>query len=116
MFISRFRYIPFPNQPFNTDSLRENPETLSQLRETLFILWGDLEERKSADPDNFDPDDTKAASAMSFTCCIQEYGVNLSSSNPRSESDDEVDNLPESLDANRFGWDRRFRMFGTTIQ
>ena len=28
-------------------SLRQDPQALSQLREKLFILWGDLEERKS---------------------------------------------------------------------
>ncbi|KAK4984578.1 hypothetical protein LTR66_008448 [Elasticomyces elasticus] len=61
--------------------------TLAKLREKLFVLWGDLEERRR----------TKAAgTAPAFDCCLFECGV------PRTEE-------------NGGGWCRLHRMFGTTI-
>ncbi|KAL8792673.1 MAG: hypothetical protein Q9195_004733 [Heterodermia aff. obscurata] len=65
--------------------LHTSPTPLSTLREKLFLLWGDLEERKTSSQLN-------EARSKPFTCCLQEYGV-------RSEG----------------GWERRWRMFGVTI-
>ncbi|KAG5291250.1 telomere-binding alpha subunit central domain-containing protein [Histoplasma capsulatum G186AR] len=103
-------------------NLRQNPAVLSDLREKLFILWGDLEERKRAintaacnnnnnagSNDDPNPDLNKqiiAASTKPFICCIKEFGVKSSlRSDEGSSANDEC----------RFGWERRFCMFGTTI-
>ncbi|PGH01792.1 hypothetical protein AJ80_08958 [Polytolypa hystricis UAMH7299] len=94
-------------------NLRKDPRSLGQLREKLFILWGDLEERKAAkgDDDAFNEDDRKASTAPPFVCCIKEYGVKVEVDSEMQENDDaEDDMLMPSL-----GWERRFRMFGTTI-
>ncbi|MCJ1377027.1 hypothetical protein MMC17_000117 [Xylographa soralifera] len=93
----------------DAENLRTSPTALSQLREKLFILWGDLEERKirtralqekSANPANHKTgtDDVKEGVNQSpprtipFECCIKEYGVKVKGK-----------------------WERRFRMFGATI-
>ncbi|EFR00421.1 telomere-binding alpha subunit central domain-containing protein [Nannizzia gypsea CBS 118893] len=81
-------------------NLRDNPETLAQLRERLFLLWGDLEERKNADIDAFYSNKAGTVSAKPFTCCIKEYGVKTGD----KESNSDV-----------LGWERRFQMFQTTI-
>ncbi|OJD17595.1 hypothetical protein AJ78_02346 [Emergomyces pasteurianus Ep9510] len=98
-------------------NLRKNPAVLSDLREKLFILWGDLEERKRATENNNSnnvpnpvPDTKKqiaAASTKPFICCIKEFGVK-SSCLPDEETSADDDEC-------RFGWKRRFCMFGTTI-
>ncbi|KAK2810288.1 hypothetical protein FQN50_003019 [Emmonsiellopsis sp. PD_5] len=80
--------------------LRANPDALASLREKLFILWGDLEERKSANPAAFDINESSGkSSTRPFECCIKEFGV-------RSRKGKSGDG---------FGWERRFRMYGTTI-
>ncbi|KAK2739612.1 hypothetical protein FQN55_009348 [Onygenales sp. PD_40] len=80
--------------------LRANPDILTSLREKLFILWGDLEERKSANPAAFDINESSGKpSTRPFECCIKEFGV-------RSRKGESGDG---------FGWERRFRMYGTTI-
>ncbi|OAX76901.1 hypothetical protein ACJ72_08806, partial [Emergomyces africanus] len=87
--------------------LRENPALLSDLREKLFILWGDLEERKRAP----DPDPNKqiaSASTKPFICCIKEFGVKISCFPPEDDTSADEEEC-------RFGWKRRFCMFGTTI-
>ena len=107
-------------------NLRTHPKLLSTLREKLFILWGDLEERKTqiaAAKTHQQSPDQKAThrketrqenqplyvnlerttsgrikevwevpKARPFQCCIKEYGVRENGN-----------------------WERRWRMFGTTI-
>ncbi|KAK2759140.1 hypothetical protein FQN54_003239 [Arachnomyces sp. PD_36] len=93
--------------------LKNNPDVLSQLREKLFLLWGNLEEVKNAtDPENFNPDSPKEPiTAKPFPCCIKEYGVKSSKSSTESSPDEEdKQDVDDSL-----GWERRFAMFGTTI-
>lgn len=84
------------------------------------MLWGDLQERKSATTarilqdvsNNGNPQvdahgaasEVGSHSSKPFECCIQEYGVRAHK--PESEEDDGVD-------VER--WERRFMMFGTTI-
>lgn len=97
------------------DSLRKNPTALAQLREKLFILWGDLEERKSAgllqstDLDtaqqhqHHPPPQTKP-----FECCLMQYGVRVHFSAAENPGDLLVDH-------DDMVWERRFKMFGTTI-
>ncbi|KAJ5690591.1 hypothetical protein N7462_004983 [Penicillium macrosclerotiorum] len=98
--------------------LRVHPRRLAELREKLFILWGDLEERKR------DHDATQAnrsiwvppkPSSLPFICCIKEYGVRCSHS--RDPDAMQVDGAKEELCMlpDCFGWERRFAMFGTTI-
>ncbi|EFE29861.1 telomere-binding alpha subunit central domain protein [Trichophyton benhamiae CBS 112371] len=81
-------------------NLRDNSDALASLREKLFVLWGDLEERKSADIDAFYSGKADTVSTKPFTCCIKEYGVKTGN----KETD------PISL-----GWERRFQMFQTAI-
>ncbi|KAI9794957.1 MAG: hypothetical protein M1833_007331 [Piccolia ochrophora] len=115
-------------------NLRKDPTTLAQLREQLFVLWGDLEERKSSHPTKVlqqrDPNQgsrqrspTKsivdqdsdlegdsggniASSGRPFECCLKEYGV-------RSHEMEDLESVIES--GLQMGWKRMFRMFGTTI-
>ncbi|KAL2357571.1 hypothetical protein BJ546DRAFT_836434 [Cryomyces antarcticus] len=92
--------------------LRKDPKTLANLREKLFIVWGDLEERKTAaaaqPPRDTSRDDDEppeiAASSVAFDCCIKEYGVKLGEENVKTDSKD--------LNG---GWMRMHRMYGTTI-
>ena len=88
----------------DAENLHAGPNTLSQLREKLFILWGDLEERKSKSRalQEKNPNairgveegkrEMEVPRAKPFQCCLKEYGVKV-----------------------RGKWERRFRMFGTTI-
>ena len=85
-------------------SLREDSRSLAELKEKLFILWGDLEELKFAStvlPTANDAE--KRASSNPFECCIQEYGVPIPITD-RSDSD--------GTDTK---WQRMHRMFGTTV-
>ena len=106
------------------NSLRKNYQALAMLREKLFILWGDLEEKKTREmalkEKNTNPrlrstrdhgGDSEALNeapkARPFQCCIKEYGVR---SMPLPGEESGCDN-----DRDIYGWERRFRMFGATI-
>ncbi|KAI9801609.1 MAG: hypothetical protein M1825_003288 [Sarcosagium campestre] len=80
--------------------LRVNPQRLSELREQLFVLWGDLEERAKSrsQPDPGIP------SRKTFDCYIKEYGVEMDQVRPQLPN---VTILP---------WERKFRLYGTTIK
>ncbi|KAJ5782560.1 hypothetical protein N7457_004334 [Penicillium paradoxum] len=91
--------------------LRSNSKKATEIKEKLFILWGDLEEKKSK---------ARASGQQSwgqvrsrpFECCIKEYGVRCThSKDPNAmDIDGDVCSYPGC-----FGWERRFAMFGTTI-
>ncbi|KAI4138163.1 MAG: hypothetical protein LQ341_004786, partial [Variospora aurantia] len=51
-------------------NLRHRPQALAALRERLFLLWGDLEERKSGGLQG-----SGTAKGLPFECCIKEYGI-----------------------------------------
>ena len=107
-----------------SDSLGKNSDALARLRERLFILWGDLEERKTRStataPRAVSPntkksktDDDQAVmknqhpSGKVFECCLKEYGVRVRRSH-----------RPVGASAGHDGqsiWERRYQMFGTTI-
>ena len=108
-------------------SLRKDRKTLAQLREKLFILWGDLEERKTAKAvlreisangqvvKSLAEIKSKAAQAQSpalppaFNCCIKEYGIRastLASSSWKANG---------SSEDKFYGWERKFQLFQTTI-
>ncbi|KAB5545595.1 hypothetical protein GE09DRAFT_1175173 [Coniochaeta sp. 2T2.1] len=113
--------------------LRQDETTLTALREKMFKLWGELEEQKhwvlnreaearkrkpgAAPPPSMSDDEDgshrrqalmKNAPAVTankpFTCCIRQYGVRM------SESD------PAKADAGEgYRWQRTFGLFGTKI-
>lgn len=91
--------------------LRRKPLRLAALGEKLFLLWGDLEERMNAAIEGKDGEGGKGVRSMPFVCCIKEYGIR-SSRKPRN-CDGDV--RGESEQEENHGWERRFRMFGTTI-
>ncbi|GKT50285.1 protection of telomeres protein 1 [Colletotrichum spaethianum] len=112
--------------------LRVSPDELAQLREKMFILWGDLEEKKTKElankskkqkgtvgkkmandrpldsSDNEGPGapskETEAISNRPFACCIYQYGIRVKESNPDKA------NAGESK-----RWKRMFGLFGTKI-
>lgn len=110
----------------NAGDLRNSKRLLGQLREKLFYLWGELEERNTqvllrreqaerharanrppADSDDEDMAGNSAAAAPAnrpFACCIRQYGVKL------SEPDDtKADAGPGKR------WQRMYGLFGTQI-
>lgn len=102
----------------------DNAWLLERLRQHMFILWGDLEERKAAvearkgrngwnkapplsdEEDNVGEDEhcpgLIKASNKPFACCIRQYGV-------------KVEAEEESKSAERTKWQRVFGLFGTKI-
>ncbi|KAJ5165971.1 hypothetical protein N7492_006267 [Penicillium capsulatum] len=94
--------------------LRGNPRKLAILKEKLFILWGNLlevKQRAAAAEHGGQVGAPTPLSSMPFACCVKEYGVRCA--HPRDPDAMEVDG--ECSQANCFGWERRFAMFGTTI-
>lgn len=115
-------------------NLHEDEGTLAALREKLFTLWGEVEERKhwqlnqeaearkrkpgAAPPpsmsDDEDISDRRVSAAQKhgvrvvsnkpFTCCIRQYGVR------RKESDPALANAGDG-----HSWQRVFGLFGTKI-
>ncbi|BDD55208.1 hypothetical protein MPDQ_005779 [Monascus purpureus] len=115
-------------------NLRQSSKALARLREKLFILWGDLEERKmtSSKMKHNNGDNAggmnsveTTASLLPFICCIKEYGVKCShgyngADTQAQNSDNNADQIAISKEIgcsrpDCFGWERRFAMFGTAI-
>jgi protection-of-telomeres protein 1 len=99
----------FGNAVDDPTDLREDTTLLNQLREKLYILWGDLEEQKGKE--DAGERETKRAkldgtsetgqrpSNLPFSCCLQEYGA-----------------LREGGRADEVGdWERQFMISGVTI-
>ncbi|KAK7530946.1 uncharacterized protein J3D65DRAFT_640076 [Phyllosticta citribraziliensis] len=80
----------------SASNLKEDPLALNQLREKLFVLWGNLEELKANGRDPWDDATREEHTSKSFGCFVKQYGVEDSS---------------EPL-----GYRRMFRMFGTNIK
>ncbi|KAL8728931.1 MAG: hypothetical protein Q9181_005163 [Wetmoreana brouardii] len=119
--------------------LRRRPNALATLREKLFLLWGDLEERKSkiveeakGEEDGSKERDERwwpGRGSIPFECCIKEYGVRSRRKRRRLEikEDESGDGGEEGSDGDgngngngegngwNKGWERRFGLFGTTI-
>lgn len=115
----------------DAEDLHKSPEALTGLREKLFLLWGDLEERKrreknvltegsgnSAGGQIGEPDGMK--NGLPFQCCLKEYGVKVKvqrniETTVRADGSD-VDENEESLnDRPQWEWERKWRMHGCTI-
>ena len=81
--------------------LRKDPTLLNKLREKLYILWGDLEEKKrAADEEQLAKrQKLEEPSNRPFDCCLQEYGTLRNGGDPGVVSD----------------WNRCFMMHGVTI-
>ena len=79
---------------------KKNENVLASLREKLFLLWGDLQEKKEEAKSTEEALNVKP-SARPFECLIKEYGVPVR--NPGGQSKDVV------------VYDRLFRLFGTSI-
>ncbi|KAF4968904.1 hypothetical protein FSARC_3776 [Fusarium sarcochroum] len=107
----------------DASNLRRDEKTLTALREKMWLLWGNLEEKKMAaqeaakkgqppcDSDDEDqqlPETTKSGKAQlsnrAFPCCIQQYGIKVPEPN-QSKAD--------AGDGKR--WQRMFRLFGARI-
>ncbi|KAJ5141922.1 Telomere end binding protein [Penicillium atrosanguineum] len=95
--------------------LRRSPGRLAELREKLFLLWGDLEEKKQAQAtDKTSAWEPVKSSSVPFNCCIQEYGVECGHAPDLNAMAIDGAEQPCSQ-SDCFGWERRFSMFGTTI-
>lgn len=79
---------------------RANASQLAKVKEKLFHLWGDLQERKEESTTAKEAWRTKP-NARPFECFIKEYGV------PARGDDGEV--------RSDCAYDRMFRLFGTTV-
>ncbi len=103
-------------------SLRESPKALATLREKLFLLWGDLEERKSRasttlkqiDGNAESPQKGEAPKSKPFHCCLKEYGVKKRMQRNVEIGDRERDDGCDD-EGEDWVWERRWKMFGTTI-
>lgn len=107
-------------------SLRKSPAALDTLREKLFLLWGDLEERKAreatalkrVDGNSASPRKDETPRMKPFQCCLKEYGVKKRIQRITEENASESENQSREeyeQDRNDWVWERRWRMFGCTI-
>jgi protection of telomeres protein 1 len=104
-------------------NLREDADALEELRQRMFVLWGNLEEvksaqqaaakraKRSADVERppLDSSDNEASTEerianRAFPCCIRQYGVKV------TENDPDQANAGEG-----YRWERVYGMFGTRI-
>jgi protection-of-telomeres protein 1 len=105
---------------------------LATLREKLFLLWGDLEERKSrkstilqqVDANSRSPMKEETPKSKPFQCCVKEYGVKKTNGRTTedvesgNDGDSEGENASAEADVRRHSnwtWERKWRMFGCTI-
>lgn len=99
----------FGNAVDDPTDLREDATLLNQLREKLYILWGDLEEQKRKEDAgerqakraklDGETEQDKQPSNLPFSCCLQEYGVLREG----GRADEVTD------------WERQFMISGVTI-
>ncbi|KAL9623363.1 MAG: hypothetical protein Q9160_002256 [Pyrenula sp. 1 TL-2023] len=85
----------------DAEDLSKNSRALAKVREKLFVIWGDLEERKLegrfSEPNSRD----NQPSAKPFECLIKEYGAKR----PGVQNGSPLEQ-----------WERCFRIYGTTIK
>ncbi|KAI9373673.1 hypothetical protein BJX61DRAFT_372823 [Aspergillus egyptiacus] len=98
----------------NAVNLRERPHSLENLRQRLFLLWGELEEEKKKALEGKKPLDPASLSSLPINCCIKEYGVKCNHTRIPSKNNG-ADNLASCTDGECFGWERRFGLVKTTI-
>lgn len=109
----------------DASNLRDDEDNLQALRQNLFILWGNLEEEKTArqaeakraqrlaanaerppldSSDNEAPPNNTKLTNRPFPCCIRQYGIKV------KESDPDEANAGDGL-----RWERAFGLFGSRI-
>lgn len=115
----------------DASDLRSDPKNLETLRQRLFLLWGDLEEKKSLEEENkrqaaltnrgvnrpplHSSDDegrmprkqgpgSSQIRSRPFSCCIHQYGVQVPEEDPLKADAGEG-----------MRWQRMFGLFGTRI-
>ncbi|KAL7931140.1 hypothetical protein V8C35DRAFT_310457 [Trichoderma chlorosporum] len=115
----------------DASNLREDQQKLEDLRQRLFLLWGDLEEKKSLEAENkrrialtnrgmdrpplHSSDDegpmpqkrgatSSQVRSRPFACCIRQYGVEVPEEDPLKADASEG-----------MRWQRMFGLFGTRI-
>jgi protection-of-telomeres protein 1 len=105
----------------DASDLRNDMDKVEDLRQRLFLLWGELEECKqreiakrailnayrngpppSSDDEGFPQPSTVAN--VPFSCCVRQYGIKVTERNP-AKADAGVD----------MRWERVFGLFGTRI-
>lgn len=113
-------------------SLRADADTLASLREKLSLLWGNLEERKSKSGKKSPSKQAEDTKSPSFECCLKEYGIRsrrrkklLKEENDCRENDDNDDDDEDDgeraeggageVGDRTTGWERKWRLWGTTI-
>lgn len=108
----------FGNDVADPSDLRQDSGLLTQLREKLYILWGDLEERKRKEVEDErvakrlklaagaekqakqeQEQQQEEPSNLPFNCCLQEYGVLQDGGSAEELAD----------------WERQYMMFGVVI-
>ena len=107
--------------------LKADPQALDELREKLFLLWGDLEEQKvvayeanrrskGRANDNLNDQHKVTPHGRPFECCLMEYGVKERRGGEGSDAA-AADALSNEKPLQNIGtdWTRRWRLFGTTI-
>ena len=82
----------FGNNVGDPKDLRKDAALLAKVKQQLFLLWGNLEEKKS----------DEELSNLPFECCLMEHGVPMNDSDPRKAT-------------TPFGYIRLYALFGTTI-
>ena len=111
----------------DAENLRKSPTTLTALREKLFLLWGDLEERKanaqkaggkSLKETNGNAQDRGKKWAIEskgrpLQCCLKEYGVKIKVDGETGKG--LVNGGESELGEKTWRWERRWRMWGCTI-
>ena len=115
----------------DASDLNRRSRALAALRERLFLLWGDLEERMMAREGEGEGGRWKGrgrrarggdgggetqVKSMPFECCIKEYGVRKRRGIATGEEggvEGKEDGGAEEEET--WGWERRFGLFGTTI-
>ncbi|KAG8530310.1 uncharacterized protein KY384_004812 [Bacidia gigantensis] len=122
--------------------LRRDKERLGELREKLFLLWGDLEEgkrRREEEEDKWEGEGDgqvtpgrkvgdgkgkegkgggiKGVDNRPFQCCLKEYGVKVRKAKKNvDEKEVGVDEVKMDVDAEEdWNWERRWRLWGCTI-
>ncbi|SCV26403.1 uncharacterized protein FFB14_01044 [Fusarium fujikuroi] len=104
-------------------NLRRDKQALVKLRDKMFTLWGNLEEKKAAaqeaarkgkPPDDSDDDDQQQPEPKNsgktqltnraFPCCIKQYGIKVTEPEPS-----------QANAGNGKRWQRMFQLFGARI-
>lgn len=85
----------------DASDLSKDSQMLEVVREKLFVLWGDLQERKEAAKKGDAAMDMQPK-AKPFECLIKEYGVPVRDEDGKAKDD--------------LSFDRMFRIFKTTIK